>query len=161
MALRYAATFSGSSFAGVSASAVQDLFYMLASSAVPFRPLRISISATGVTTPADLVVSLQRYTPTVTAGSGGSSVTPQELWQVTGRSATTTVRANDTTRASTSGSKEVLWVGTMQQLNNLDDVMIPELWPLIPASNALIVGLEVAPGTATSLYGTVHFSELD
>lgn len=157
----YAATFSGTSFAGVSASAAQDLFYMLASSAVPFRLRRLSLSAAGVSSPADLVVSVQRYTATVSAGSGGSSVTPQELAQVTARAATTTVRSNDTTRATTTGSKQLLWVGTMQQLNNLDDVIIPELLPLIPASNALIIGLEVAPGSATTLYGAVHFSESD
>jgi hypothetical protein len=158
--LHYAATFSGSGFAGVSASAAQDLFDMLASSAVPFRVKRISISATGATSPADIVLSVQRFAATVTQGSGGSSITPVELSQVSGRSATTTCRANDTTRATTSGNTQLLWIGTMQELNNFDDVLVPELWPMIPANDALIIGLEVAPGTVVTLYGTVHFAEL-
>lgn len=159
MAIVYSATFTGTSWAGVSVSATQDLFYLLASSSVPFQLRRLSLSAAGPTSPADLVISIQRYPATVTVGSGGSSITPVELAQVSGRAATTTVRSNDTTRATTSGTKAVLWAGSMQQLNNLDDVIVPELYGHIPASNALIIGLEVAP-TAVTLYGTVQFAEL-
>ncbi|MGH7102293.1 MAG: hypothetical protein ACREFJ_07830 [Acetobacteraceae bacterium] len=158
--IRYAATFSGTSFAGVAVSAAQDLFYILASSAVPVRLHRLSLSTSGQTSPGNLIISVQRFTSAVTAGSGGSSVTPVELAQVSGRAATSTVRANDTTRATTTGSKQVLWAGTMQDLNNLDDVLVPELWPWIPAGNAMIVGLEVAPGSGVPLFGAVHFSEL-
>ena len=156
--LTYAASFSGTSYAGVSVSAAQDLFSMLASSAVPFRLKRFSLSTSGQTTPGNLIISVQRYTAAVTQGSGGSVVTPAELAQLSGRAATTVVHANDTTRATTSGAKQVLWVGTIQDLNNLDDVLIPELWPIIPSSDALIIGLEVAP-SATVLFGTVQFTE--
>ncbi len=159
--LTYSAPFSGTGFAGVSVSAVQDLFYMLASSAVPFRLKRLSLSTAGQTAPGNLIVSVQRYTATVTAGSAGSAITPSELAQLSGRAATTTVRCNDTTRATTTGVKQLLWIGTIQDLNNLDDVMVPELWPMIPSGDALIVGLEVAPGSAVTLYGTAQFSELD
>lgn len=159
--IRYAATFSGTSFAGVSVSAAQDLFYILASSAVPVRLHRLSLSTAGQTSPGNLIVSVQRFTATVTAGSGGSSLTPVELAQVSGRPASSTVRANDTTRATTTGSKQVLWAGTMQDLNNLDEVLVPELWPMIPGGNALVVGLEVAPASAVSLFGTAQWSELN
>lgn len=159
--IRYAATFSGTSFAGVSASAAQDLFYILASSAVPIRLHRLSLSTSGQTSPGNLIISVQRYTATVTAGSGGSSLTAVELSQLSGRAATSTVRANDTTRATTTGSKQVLWAGTMQDLNNLDDVLVPELWPMIPGGDALIVGLEVAPGSAVNLFGAIHWGELN
>ncbi|MGH7103468.1 MAG: hypothetical protein ACREFJ_13835 [Acetobacteraceae bacterium] len=158
--IRYAATFSGTSFAGVSVSAAQDLFYILASSGVPVRLHRLSLSTAGQTSPGNLIISVQRFTPTVTAGSGGTLLTPVELAQVSGRAASSTVRANDTTRATTTGSKQVLWAGTMQDLNNLDDVLVPELWPMISAGTALVVGLEVAPGSAVNLFGAVHFSEL-
>ncbi|MGH7115256.1 MAG: hypothetical protein ACREE9_12255 [Stellaceae bacterium] len=141
-------------------SAAQDLVYILASSAVPVRLHRLSLSTSGQSAPGNLIVSVQRFTPTVSPGSGGSSITPVELAQVSGRAATSTVRANDTARASTSGAKQVLWTGTMQDLNNLDDVLVPELWPLIPAGNALVIGLEVAPGSAVPLFGAAQFSEL-
>lgn len=159
----YAATFSGSSFAGVPVSAAQDLFYMLASSTVPFLVNRISLSTAGQTSPGNLVVSVQRFTPTVTAGSGGSSIAAASLFEIaqyTERAATTTVRTNDTSRASTSGTKDVLWIGTVQDLNNFDDIIVPELQPFIPGNCALVVGLEVAPAAAVTLYGTVQFTEL-
>ncbi|HEX5325440.1 MAG TPA: hypothetical protein VFW75_02110 [Acetobacteraceae bacterium] len=159
----YAATFSGTSFAGVAVSAAQDLFSMLASSTVPFMLNRLSISTAGVTNPGNLVISVQRFTPTVTQGSGGSAIAAaslSEIAQYTQRNATTTVRANDTTRASTSGSKELIWTGTVQDLNNLDDNIVPELWPFIPGNCALILGLEVAPAAAVTLYGTAQFTEL-
>lgn len=159
----YAATFSGTSFAGVSVSAAQDLFSMLASSTVPFLLNRLSISTSGVTSPASMVISVQRFTPNVTQGSGGTAIAAaslSEIAQYAQRNATTTVRANDTTRASTGGSKELIWIGTMQDLSNLDDIIVPELWPFIPGNCALIVGLEVAPGAAVTLYGTAQFTEL-
>lgn len=158
--LIYNASFSGTSFAGVTVTAVQDLFYVLAAASTPVRLRRLYLSQSGATSPANMVISIQRYPATVTAGSAGTSVTPVELAQVTARAAAATVRANDTTRATTTGTKAVLWVGTMQELNNLDELRVPELYELIPASNALIVGLEVAPAS-TVLYGTLQFSELD
>lgn len=156
----YSGAFSGTSYAGVSVSGTQDLFYVLASSSVPIRLRRLFLSTSGQTSPGNLIVSIQRYTTTVTVGSGGSSITPNEVSQVTARAAAATMRANDTSRATTSGSKVPLFVGTVQDLNNLDELRVPELYELIPASNALIVGLEVAP-SATTLYGTLWFSELD
>jgi hypothetical protein len=158
--LIYSGTFSGTSFAGVSVSAAQDLFYLLAASSTPLRLRRLSISASGITSPTNLVLSIQRYPATVTAGSGGTSITPVEVAQVSARAAAATMRANDTTRASTTGTKAVLWTGTMQDINNLDELRIPELYELIPGGNALIVGVEVAP-SAVTLYGTLMFSELD
>ncbi|MGH6681067.1 MAG: hypothetical protein ACREDL_19560, partial [Bradyrhizobium sp.] len=88
--IRYAATFSGTAFAGVPVSAAQDLFYILASSAVPVRLHRLSLSTSGQSAPGNLIVSVQRFTPTVSPGSGGSSITPVELAQVSGRAATST-----------------------------------------------------------------------
>lgn len=159
----YAAAFSGSSFAGVSASAAQDLFSMLATQTVPFILNRLSISTAGQTSPGNLVISVQRFTPAVTLGSGGTTLAASalaEIAQFTGRAATTTVHTNDTTRATTTGAKQVLWTGTVQDLNNLDDNVVPELWSFVPGNCALIIGLEQAPTAAVSLYGTAQITEL-
>lgn len=159
----YAATFSGTSFAGVSVSGTQDLFSMLAAETVPLILNRLSISTAGQTSPGNLVLSVQRFTPTVSQGSGGTVVPAGSLYEVaqfTGRAATTTVHTNDTSRASTTGTKGLLWMGTVQDLNNLDDIIVPELWPFVPGNCGLIIGLEVAPGAAITLYGTAQFTEL-
>ncbi|MGH7117472.1 MAG: hypothetical protein ACREFP_00505 [Acetobacteraceae bacterium] len=160
----YSATFSGTSFAGVSVSAAQDLFSMLAAETVPFMLNRLSISTSGQTTPGNLVISVQRFTPTVTQGSGGTVVAASslaEIAQYAQRTPTTVVHTNDATqRASTTGSKELIWTGTVQDLNNLDDIPIPELWPFVPGNCALIIGLETAPAAAVVLYGSAQFTEL-
>lgn len=159
----YAATFSGTAFAGVSASAAQDLFSMLATQTVPFILNRLSISTAGQTSPGNLVVSVQRFTPAVTLGSGGTTIAAAslaEIAQYTQRVATTSVHTNDTTRATTTGSKQVLWTGTVQDLNNLDDNIVPELWSFVPGNCALIIGLETAPAAAVTLYGAAQFTEL-
>jgi len=159
MALTYSASFSGTSYAGVSVSAVQDLFLVAPSAAVPVQLMRVSFSTSGQTSPGNLIVSIQRYTATVTNGSGGSTPSIYEVAQYSTRAASSTVLANCTTRTSTTGSKTLLWVGTIQDLNNLDDILIPELRYQINPTQALVIGLEVAP-SATTLYGTILFNEL-
>ena len=153
--LTYVATFTA-----VSATAAQDLFSILAAANIPIEILWARVSCEGQASPTELRLQCKRIAAAA-LGSGGTVVTPAEKGQVSGRAAAATVHANDTTRATTTGSKQVLWVGTIQDLNNLDDVMIPELWPMIPAGDALIVGLEVAPGSAVTLFGAAQFSELD
>lgn len=159
--LIYSGSFSGTTFGGYNLTAAQDLFYLLASATTPLRLRRLFISTTGASSPANVTISIQRYPTTVTVGSGGAVVTPSEVAQVSGRAAAATMRANDTTRATTTGTKAVLWVGTMQELNNLDELRVPELYELIPASNALIIGCEAAPAAAVTTFGTLMFSELD
>lgn len=148
------------SFVAVSVSAAQDLIAILAASNVPVNIARCSLSAEGVTAPADLRINLKRLPATVAAGSGGTTPVAFEMAQVSGRSASATLYANNTTRATTSGTINILWAGTMQQLNNYDDVLIPEFWPQINPAQLFVLGLEAAPGAAITLSGTVWFEEL-
>lgn len=157
----YSATFSGSSFAGVSANAVQDLFNIMPGSGVPIRLRRFALATTGQSSPGDLTLAVKRLPATVTVGSGGSAATVNEVASATGRAAAATVRTNDTTRATSSGTIQILEAITMQNLNNMDELRVPEMEELFLPGQACIIGLEVAPGSAVTVFGTVWFSELD
>ena len=165
MSASYSAVFSGTSFAGVSVSAAQDLFSMLASSSVPFIVTQVKLAASGITSPSEIVIARKRLTSVVTQGSGGTVIAAANLAPVgqldpnTPRNSTTTVHTNDTTRATTTGNTQIIDATTLQLANGDNDIIIPELWIDIPVSCAFILGLEVAPGSAVTLYGTVYYIE--
>jgi hypothetical protein len=133
-------------FANVTASAAQDLFSVLATANMAFKLCEFQLSADAATAVAELRLSIKRLPATVTVGSGGSAVTPQPMHSTTS-AATITARANDTTRATTSGTPVTLFSASINVLNGWQFLPPPEYRPAFAPSQALVIGMEVAPSS--------------
>lgn len=92
-------------FENVTVAAVQDLFAIKAGSTSGIAIRRLSLSAGGVTSAAEIRVRLKRLMGTVTLGSGGTVPTPQKVSSTNPYASVSTVHCNDTTQA-TSGSPD-------------------------------------------------------
>jgi hypothetical protein len=146
-------------FAGVSVSAAQDLINITATANMAFKIHRIEIGQIGLTAWAALPIKLVRLPATVTAGSGGSAVTPSRM-NNGDLAATVTARANDTTPASTSGSASILLARDWELLNGFLVVFTPDERPVIAPSQAVSLNLPNAPSSATTVSATVLVEEL-
>jgi hypothetical protein len=104
MARRYGVTFEK-----VSVTAVQDLFQIIGATGKILRIIEVSLSDVDSTLPTAQMMALRcRFLPaTVTAGSGGSSPTP-EPFDPGDSAASFTAKANSTTKATTSATAVVL-----------------------------------------------------
>lgn len=163
MPATYSVSFSGTNFAGVSVSGTQDLISMLASATIPFRVQRIRLAATGISSPVEVVIGRKRLNSSVSLGSGGTVVTGAalpEIAQSSGRLSTTTCHTNDTSRATTTGSTLILDPIPVTFPNNEDDIIVPEFWNYFPVSTAFVLGLEVAPAAAVTVYGVIYYTDL-
>jgi hypothetical protein len=150
------------SFESVSVSAVQDLFALKCSSSNGAEIRRISLSAGGVTSPAEIRLRLKRLPSTVTIGSGGSTPTVQKVSSRNGQSSLmSNARTNDTTQASTSGTAQTLAVWQWNVLQEFLEVPPTEgeRWEC-DSSEALIFDLVAAPGSATTLSGYIVWKEV-
>jgi hypothetical protein len=94
-------------FADISVSASQDLINITATANMAFKIHRIELGQRSLTAWESKPVKLIRLPATVTAGSGGSAVTPRPL-NNGDSAATVTARANDTTPATTGGTATTL-----------------------------------------------------
>lgn len=148
------------SFENVTVAAVQDLFAFKASATNGVALRRISLSAGGVTAPAEIRLRLKRMPVTFTIGSGGTAPTIQKVNSLLPFAAlSTNARANDTAQGTTSGTAQVLanW-----QWNVLQDFLEvpptePERWECT-ASEGLIVDIAATPAS-TVMSGTFVFEE--
>jgi hypothetical protein len=146
-------------FNNVSISAAQDLFgiYCGANMAVVLMEFQLSADASSAV--AELRLLIKRLPATVTAGSGGTAPTPAALGSSDSAS-TFTARANDTTRATTSGTAVNLFAASINVLNGWQFLPPPEYRPTFRPNEACIIGMEVAPGAATVFDGYVVVGEL-
>lgn len=85
-------------------TAVQDIWSLLAGSANGIQLHWLQCSAAGVTTAAEIRMRLKRGTATVTQGSGGSTPAANLVDSGDTKASASTVHANDTTQATTSGN---------------------------------------------------------
>lgn len=146
-------------FNNISVSAAQDLFNIAATGSMAFVLYQFELNSESSSTAAELRVVLKRLTATVTNGSGGASATISPL-SSTDAAATITGRTNDTTRATTTGSTTNLFPFGWNVLNGLLFVPPPELRPTFAPNQNLLIGLETAPGSATTMDGYVVIEEL-
>lgn len=147
-------------FTAVSISAVQDLIAIYAGTSKIVAIQSIEFSQVTQTTIGSLRWRLRYLPATVTAGSGGSVgvISPLNPGDA---AATCTARTNDTTQASTSGTAINLWSDQWNLINGA-------LWvppnvnrpPVSALSGALVVSLDLAPGTVINASGTVTLEEL-
>lgn len=146
-------------FEGVSVSAAQDLFSIRPGNNKPCRIHEIHITQDTGETSEQLPVRLRRLPATVTAGSGGSAVTPQPV-PSTDTATGATVRANDTTIATSSGTAVTIRRMGDNVLNGWHWVFTPEVRPEVLPGEALVVHLPTAPGAALTMSGEMVFEEL-
>src|SRR6266542_3620761 len=147
-------------FQAVSVSATQDLLYLLCSSTVPIEIHSVELSQKTLTAWEAKDVTFRRLTATVTAGSGGASVTPTTHLP-NDTAAVVTARRNDTTVATTSGSNTIVKPFNWNFLNGFywspagnDDRIV------LAPSTAFVVRLDTAPSAAMTASGEITFAEL-
>jgi len=148
------------SFENVTVSAAQDFFAVKASATNGLAVRRISLSAGGVTVPAEIRLRLKRMPVTYTIGSAGSAPTVQKMNSLMPfASLSTNARVNDTTQSTTSGTAQILmnW-----QWNVLQDFMEvgptdDERWECT-LSEGLVIDCAAAPAS-TIMSGTFVFEE--
>lgn len=117
---KYTATFEG-----VSVSAAQDLMSLKAAAGVPLQILRYWWKVTDTTLPASQMIQHRaRVLPaTVTQGSGGTTPTPQKIESQGDAAATATAHANDTAKATTSGTAAIVDEGSEHVYNGFDSAI--------------------------------------
>lgn len=146
-------------FDNVTISAVQDVFLVKAGSVNGVELHQIDLSAGGVTSPAEIRLRLKVLPATVTNGSGGSAPTIYPADSGDTKSATATVRANDTTVATTSGSARILQAHQWNVLMPWQYLPAPEDREVIQAGEALVLDIPGAPAS-TIVSGTIAWREL-
>jgi hypothetical protein len=146
-------------FADVSVSASQDLINITATANMAFKIHRIELGQRSLTAWESKPVKLIRLPASVTAGSGGSAVTPAKLNNGDVAS-TVTARSNDTTPASTSGAAATLMAREWEFLNGFLVVFTPDERPVIAPGQAVSLNLPTAPSGATLASGTILIEEL-
>jgi hypothetical protein len=147
------------SFTDVSVSAAQDLINITATAGMAFRIHRIEGGQRTVTAWEAKPLKLIRFPATVTAGSGGSTVTPVKLTNGDA-AATVTARSNDTTPMTTNGTATILLTEEFVFLNGFLVVFTPDERPVIAPSQGVALNLPVAPSGATSMSFTLLIEEL-
>jgi hypothetical protein len=146
-------------FSGVSVSAAQDFFEIVAPATAIIQLHEVHITQDAAETSEQLPVSIIRVPATVTSGSGGSSATPRKM-QTGDPAAAATVEVNNTTVATTSGTLETLDRLGDNVLNGWHWVWPPESRPTIAPSGTMVVRLGTAPGSALTMSGLVKFEEI-
>lgn len=146
-------------FDNVTIAAVQDVFLVKAGSANGVELHQIDLSAGGVTSPAEIRLRLKVLPATVTNGSGGSAPTISPADSGDTKSATATVRVNDTTQATTSGTVKILQAHQWNVLMPWQYLPAPEDREVIQAGEALVLDIPGAPAS-TVVNGTIAWREL-
>jgi hypothetical protein len=85
-------------------TAVQDIWLLFAGASNGIQLHWLQCTAAGVTTAAQIRLRLKRGTATVTAGSGGSTPAKNLVDDGDTKASGSTVHANDTSQATTSGN---------------------------------------------------------
>jgi hypothetical protein len=147
-------------FDNVAVSAVQDLVQINGVTGKMLRIVRRWVYSVDVPTAAQQQLGLrERLLPaTVTNGSGGSSVTPSKT-DLGDAAASFTAFANNTTKATTSGTAVVLGNYGPHIFNGYDDE--PDVFYPVAPGEAYVWELEIAPTSAPiHLSGGVSVEEI-
>jgi hypothetical protein len=144
-------------YAGVSVSAVQDAHSLQTTSGMVCEIDEWTWGQITATAVGNLRFSMKRFSGGYSIGSGGSSVTPRP--SVFGDSAATcTTRANDTVQTS-GGTSVTLRGDVINVLNNYIYQPYREDRHSFTISQAFVVSLDTAPGSAETSSGTLTFRE--
>lgn len=145
-------------FAGVSVSAVQDLFELTLPATCVVQIHRAEITNDASETSEQLPIQLRRGVGS-TSGSGGSTATPAKLGGTGDPASTVTVEINNTTVMS-AGTITTLARRGFNVLSGWLYAPTPEERIVLSPSERLSVHLPTAPSAAITLSGEVVFEEL-
>jgi hypothetical protein len=143
----------------VAVSAAQDLIGILATSGMAFKLWRVELGQRTLTSWEAKTIKIIRNPVTVTAGSAGTSATPQKM-NSGDAAATVTARINDTTPQSTNGTASVLLQREWEFLNGFIWVPMPDERPVIAPSQGLAINLPTAPSASMTVSGFALIEEL-
>lgn len=149
MGLLYTAPFENVSIT----DAAQDIVFLATSSSVPILIHAVRITA-GVTTDVRARIQIIRRT---TAGSGGTGITPSELFGRNTVSAATTATYARTT-VGTGG--DVIHAEQWSLLVPFDYTPTPEMRIHVPVSGFIGVNLAAGTGASRTMSGSITFEEL-
>lgn len=133
--------------------AAQDIAFLASSSSVPIRIHSVRITA-GVTTDVRARIQIVRRS---TAGSGGTSITPSELFGRNTVSAATTATHSRTTPGTVG---DLIHAEQWSLLVPFEWLPTPEMRPDVPVSGFLGVHLVAGTGASRSMSGSIIFEEL-
>lgn len=148
-----------SQFSNVPVSLTQDLFNINVGSNMAVKIHEVIVGQISATTVGNLRISLKRLPSTVTNGSGGTSGTSQSI-NPSDVAATSNVRINDTSNATTTGTTQILRSDIYNIITGYMFLPPIEDRPIIKPGQAFIVSLDTAPGSAQTMSGTIVFEEL-
>lgn len=160
MGLRYTAVYAGTI---TNAGGDTDLFYIKPAADKPVKLLGIKLgqsSEAGDAAEEALRFSVVRLPATVTVGSGGAAVTPAPVEDINTVAFAGTVRANDTTIATTSGSattkEEFAW---NERSSPLEMWWEPDWAPRVRNAEAIVIRLQTTPADDFSIAATLYLEE--
>lgn len=107
-----------------------------------------------------LTLTTNRGVGTVTSGSGGASVTPQQISDGDTAYGGTVERNNTTIMAVGTGTLEELEVYEWNVRIPLRQVYTPETRPIISPGNRWTLELETAPADSVTISGRIIFEEV-
>ncbi len=131
----------------VAVSAPQDVLAAFGSATKKLQLLAVELAANGQATVGNYPITIRYLAPTVSNGSGGTSVTPVNV-NPGGASPTLTARANDTTQASGSSIVDIV-ASQFNPINgyyNMPPVPVGDE-PQAAISGAFVLSLDAVTGT--------------
>jgi hypothetical protein len=152
-------------FNAVSVTAQQDFFYLKPAADKMIFLENVTLNVVGGAADAGdaqeelLSIEIIKLPATVTAGSGGTAPTPTPV-QTNDAAAGFTARANDTTKATTSGTALPMAPDGMNSRAGALLLPIPE--HRVPCANAqaIVVRLNTTPADALTMNGYAYVREL-
>jgi hypothetical protein len=150
-------------FKEIAVTAAQDLFEITAptDAIVVIHSWNVSQkSEVGDAQEEGLTLTCNRGVGATTSGSGGSSVTPQQIEDGDSAFGGTVERNNTTPMAAGSGSLEELEVCSWNVRVPYVCIYPPELRPVISPGNRWTLELETAPADSITMSGTIVFEEV-
>jgi hypothetical protein len=147
-------------FEMVSVSLVQDLIAIYGAAGKMARIRSVSLKCTESTepTPTQLVTRCRILPATVTSGSVGTAPTPRPV-DPGDAAATITARVNDTTKATTSGTAEIVAEGAEHVMAGYDKSWPADARPIIGPTAAFVFELIQAPSSALHMSGELTVEE--
>ena len=146
-------------FRNVNVSAVQDLCAAYCGASMAIELVSLTIGQITQTAVEILQISIKHLPATVTAGSSGSSYTPNPDTP-TDAAATFTARINDTTPATTGGTADYKHEDTFNLVNGYQWIWPERARPSAKLSEALIFSLDSAPAALRVMSGSMKVREL-
>ena len=139
---------------------VADILAAYASATQALRILAVEFAANGQTTVGNYPISVKYLPPTVTLGTGGSTVTPNNI-NPAGANPTFTAHATDTIQATSSAGTKTIMASQFNPINGYywqPPVPVGDE-PKAALSGAFVLSLDGAPAAPINVSATMWVKE--